>query len=182
MTFDSLLSTSNTNVLLLADISELSWPILKACSAAGKYTRLRLYCRSLRWLRINPGIAARCAPVWRVSGVQGADENDRQSQKPADELYENFRASFVELATTTASSGPLHGSSSLADALDVAVPPRCVASLAAAPRPHFCRSLPVSIAPAIGIVNGHRRPSSEIIIGDPKWARSSRKMVVRMLC
>ncbi|KAF2429549.1 CP2 transcription factor family protein-like protein [Tothia fuscella] len=54
--------------------------------------------------------------------------NRKSSQKPSDELYESFKASFPQLTTPTSTAGPsvqgLSSSTSLTEALDVAVTAR----------------------------------------------------------
>ena len=61
------------------------------------------------------------------------------SQKPTDELYANFRASFPQLGSSVkTSAGPSQVQTSLTDALDVAVTSRYVL-----PALH-CRSFPLS--------------------------------------
>ena len=117
-----------------------------------------------------------------VTGEQSADDNHRQSQKPADELYDSFRASFPELTTTTAASGPAHGSTSLADALDVAVPSRCV--------PLPCRSSTATVLSLFARLDDtshwHRQRSSttidQIIIGDPNVAREWHEITAKGFC
>lgn len=67
------------------------------------------------------------------------------SQKPNDELYNNFKASFPQLLGGNGEPNPpslhlpLHGATSLSDALDVAMNPRYV-SLSRAPAAFGARS------------------------------------------
>jgi len=64
------------------------------------------------------------------------------SQKPSDELYANFRASFPQLGSSVkTSAGPSHAQTSLTDALDVAVTSRYVL-------PDICVAAPFPIRSA----------------------------------
>jgi len=48
--------------------------------------------------------------------------NNRQSQKPSDELYKNFKANFPQFGQSVADgNAPAHGATSLTDALDIPV-------------------------------------------------------------
>jgi hypothetical protein len=76
------------------------------------------------------GATSRLAPGALLRLSVYADLSCRKSsQKPSDELYESFKASFPQFTAPTSTAGPsqsLSSSTSLTDALDVAVTARYV--------------------------------------------------------